>query len=330
VKKILFFLLALTSFVGLPISMTWISSYFYNSPRVHITDTRRSLDISTLPASKTGITMVFDLNGVLLDVDIKKAFNEIGLANILQYVSAHNVSFSHVEKELTHKVYTVLGTIPSLGNKCGARDACGRIMPGIMCDWQAGLKTNAEIKVLAATAIEKHPEWFASAIEKQLVEQIINKMLTPALMASTIALVKDGFKFVQECKKQGHTLVVLSNWDPESFGLIMDKFPELFELFDGVIASGDIQSIKPSCRAYDALVKRKTAHKETIIFIDDQEENIIAARKLGIQGIHCCRKSHFLGFGSRPDFTEIKTRVNKVVAAHTPPESTLALQNKLA
>lgn len=315
-KKILFFLLALTSFVGLPISLSWISTYFSSSPYFQSANTYRSHDIATLPASKTGITMVFDLNGVLLDVDIKKAFNEIGLANILQYVSAHNVSFSHVEKELTHKVYTVLSTIPSQGNRCDARDACGRIMPGIMCDWQAGLKTNAEIRVMATQAIENHPEWFSSAIEKQLVEQIINKMLTPELMASTIALVKDGFKFVQECKKQGHTLVVLSNWDPESFSLIMKKFPELFNLFDSIIISGDIRCIKPAKGAYSALIQRKTDHNETIVFIDDQEENITAARKLGIQGVHCCRKSHFLGFGSRPDFTEIKSRVGTIVANH--------------
>lgn len=272
--------------------------------------------ISNLPASKTGIILAFDLHGVLLGVDAKRAFNEVGLSSVLKYASALNISFSQIEHELTKKVYGVFNTIQSTGNDCNALDPYGNRMPGLMCDWQRGLKSNSELKAIIEKAIEAHPEWFAADIEKQLVHQIMVKMFTPELLVSTVKIIPEGLDFVKKCKEQGHTLIILSNWDPESFQLLQAKFPEFLILFDGMIVSGITHEAKPKREAYGLLIDRQKKYHEDILFIDDQKENVDAARKYGLQAIVCTSKPNFLGFTSAPDFLPIEKQVALLMLKH--------------
>lgn len=61
---------------------------------------------------------------------------------------------------------------------------------------------------------------------------------------------------------------------------------DFWNKFKGIVVSGDIKLIKPDPKIYTyTLDKFKLAPKETI-FIDDMLENITAARKIGIFGIH--------------------------------------------
>lgn len=306
-----FFLLVSYVFLYTPLSLFNLFTLLRNASPVA---TKAIHPIGTIPASKTGITIVFDLNGVLLGVDAKKAFNEIGLSNILKYSSARNISFSSIEHELTKKVYEVFDAIQQTGNDCHALDPYGNPMPGMMCDWQMGRKSNSELKAQAVKAIENHPEWFTSDIEKQLVQQIIIKMFTPELLVSTIKIMPEGLRFVEKCKKQGHTLMVLSNWDAESFALLQEKMPELFIHFDGLSVSGMTHQTKPKREAYAPLIERKSKFNEEIIFIDDQQENVDAARSLGLRGLLCTYKAGFLGFTSSPDFVLIEKQVADIVA----------------
>lgn len=269
--------------------------------------------VADLPASKTGITIVFDLHGVLLGVDAKKAFSEIGLSSILNYSSAFNISFSHIEHELTKKVYAVFNAIQPGGNDCNALDPYGHRMPGLMCDWQRGIKSNSELKVMVEKGIDAHPEWFTTDIEKQLMHKVIAKMFIPEQLVSTIKIIPEGLHFVKKCKNQGHTLIIASNWDAESFKLLQKKFPDFFMLFDGVIISGITHKIKPSREAYVSLIERKKKYHEDIVFIDDQKENVDAARALGLHGILCTSKPDFLGFTSTPDFVPIEKELALVM-----------------
>src|SRR5204863_8240893 len=122
---------------------------------------------------------------------------------------------------------------------CNARDHWGNLMPGIMCDWLRGKKGMSEIKEIIQNYIKQHPKWYgrSKSSEQSLLLNLINKMFTPERLVASMALIPDGVAIAQQCKREGHTLVVFSNWDPESFPFIKRKFPELFELFDAVIIS---------------------------------------------------------------------------------------------
>lgn len=301
-KSLLFFS-ALTTLVLLP---NWLqrsaSTTVQATYALPVTDLAI---IRALPASKTGITMVFDLSGVLLEIDNKQALDEIGVFNVMKYVALYTINPLHVKHDLLAKVYRILHTIQPEGNPTDAQDPYGNRMPSLMCDWQTGRKTNKKLARLAAQAIAQHPEWFTSAIEKTLVEHALDKMFVPTRLISSIVLVTEGLAYVKQCKNQGHTLLVLSNWDPESFKLILKKFPELFSLFDGIITSGSLGHMKPEPEAFALLVERKTKHHDTVIFIDDQEQNVLAASQCGIQSIHHAPKSSLLGLSKKPSFEAV-------------------------
>lgn len=281
-------------------------------------DLYNDTDMSTVPASKTGITVVFDLGGVLLDIDIKKALDEMGISNILRYVAKHNINPAKVKQELLKKVYEVLSLIQPDGNNVGAQDPYGNRIPGIMYDWQTGQRGNAEIREIVSEAIARHPEWFASSIEKKMVNQVMDKMFVPTLLVSTIVLAREGLECVKKCKSQGHTVCVLSNWDSESFELLVKKFPELFVLFDGIVISGNLGYMKPEPAAYDLLVERTLKFGETVIFIDDQKANSDAATACGLMGIHYKPKSGFLGLGTKSNFEAVEKDISCFVQQYAP------------
>ena len=61
------------------------------------------------------------------------------------------------------------------------------------------------------------------------------------------SIIKNGFEFAKECKRKGHKLYVLSNWDKESFALVKQTHPEVFGLFDGIMILTTNYKIKRFC-----------------------------------------------------------------------------------
>ncbi|MFA4872371.1 MAG: HAD family phosphatase [Patescibacteria group bacterium] len=60
----------------------------------------------------------------------------------------------------------------------------------------------------------------------------------------------------------------------------------LEKYFDAIVTSYGTRAAKPSKAIYRALLRKMRKKPEECIFIDDQKENVIAAKKLGIHGIH--------------------------------------------
>lgn len=81
-----------------------------------------------------------------------------------------------------------------------------------------------------------------------------------------------------------YTLVLLSNTDVMRFGFIGRKFPEAM-FFDEYVLSFEVGSMKPQPKVYRVVLERSGSRAEECVFIDDREENVEAARALGIKGI---------------------------------------------
>ncbi|SPL95359.1 HAD-superfamily hydrolase subfamily IA, variant 3 [[Actinomadura] parvosata subsp. kistnae] len=58
------------------------------------------------------------------------------------------------------------------------------------------------------------------------------------------------------------------------------------EIFDAVVISGEVGMRKPEPRIFEHALARIGLAGEQCVFIDDIEANILAARELGIAGIH--------------------------------------------
>ena len=86
-------------------------------------------------------------------------------------------------------------------------------------------------------------------------------------------------------RKNGFPLFALSNWSAETYPLVYERF-EFLSWFEKVILSGQEKLIKPDPAIYKLLLQRINREAQQCLFIDDSEQNILAASKLGFQTIH--------------------------------------------
>ena len=99
--------------------------------------------------------------------------------------------------------------------------------------------------------------------------------------------IEQGITLLKECKKQGHTCYLLSNIRKKSFDAITSQYPDIFDLFDGVVTSGEAGFAKPDERMFEYLLEKYDLYSYDCLFIDDKKSNVVAAEGLGIRAIHC-------------------------------------------
>lgn len=92
-------------------------------------------------------------------------------------------------------------------------------------------------------------------------------------------------RILEQLKSQGITCYALSNWSAETFAKTRPRF-KLFDLFDGLVISGEEKLIKPDPEIYRLICKRYGFNPADAVFIDDSLANIQAAAKLGFHTIH--------------------------------------------
>lgn len=92
-------------------------------------------------------------------------------------------------------------------------------------------------------------------------------------------------EWAEELKKRGFHLYVLSNYGKDLFERTKDKMPFL-PYMDGTIFSYECHYLKPEPESYQHLCSTCGLIPGESVFMDDHIENVEAARKLGIHGIH--------------------------------------------
>ena len=108
--------------------------------------------------------------------------------------------------------------------------------------------------------------------------------------ATFFSIYNDIFAFdpsvleVYKSLRMKYRLVLCSNTDVERFGFIKARFPEIL-IFDSYVLSYEVGHMKPDPQIYLSAINEAKAEAEECLFIDDREENIVAARQLGIQTI---------------------------------------------
>jgi putative hydrolase of the HAD superfamily len=85
-------------------------------------------------------------------------------------------------------------------------------------------------------------------------------------------------------KAAGYKTLLLSNTDPERFGFIRRRFPEIL-FFDGYVLSCELKLLKPDPAIYLAAARLGGSAAAECVFIDDMEENVRGAVEAGLAGI---------------------------------------------
>jgi len=77
---------------------------------------------------------------------------------------------------------------------------------------------------------------------------------------------------------------LLSNTNP--YHILREKRTEIFKNIDGAIYSYDVGYRKPELGIYKVALEKSDTIPEQALFIDDLEENVLAAKEVGIDAIH--------------------------------------------
>ncbi len=244
----------------------------------------------TLCSSASVKTFIFDLGGVLIETDKRVSFQHLGMMNLATYSVRHRINPFNLDYHIKKALFATLNAIAQEHNLNSenihlAYDEKGDQLPLLMCAWLQGIMTSSEIKTLIDNTVTAHPEWFKCSAEQRLVENLLLMIFTPEHFINSRKVSAAGIAFIKKCKKEGHKVYALSNWDSESFALLKEKHPHLFDLFDGIIISGHIKANKPHSTIYEALLTEYKLKPQDCWFIDDQKENIAAAQQLGINAV---------------------------------------------
>lgn len=155
------------------------------------------------------------------------------------------------------------------------------LFPALLANWLTGM-TNEE----AVFLVQKHVEQsqYSEGIKKvwlALSEHIFN----PMTIVNAMIVIEPVAKLVRAFKEAGYQLYVLSNWDHSSYPFLQERHEELFQLFDGIVISGQEKVGKPNEKIYYTLLNRYELDPAHCVFIDDAPCNVKAGREIGIQGI---------------------------------------------
>jgi epoxide hydrolase-like predicted phosphatase len=91
------------------------------------------------------------------------------------------------------------------------------------------------------------------------------------------------YALVDQIKETGMRVGMLSNVDDRGRQLLR-RFG-FYDPFDPCILSSEVGLEKPDPKIYELLLKTVNLPGEEVVFIDDKEENVEAAKKLGIDAI---------------------------------------------
>ncbi|MGW0193735.1 HAD family hydrolase [Nonomuraea sp. NPDC003201] len=127
-----------------------------------------------------------------------------------------------------------------------------------------------------------------SAFERDLAARLLTVDGVPPVAEGLLERMFAGFERVdamydmlRDVRKNGvKTCLVSNSWSNEYPRADWD------ELFDAIVISGEVGMRKPEPRIYHHAVELIGLACEECVFIDDIEANILAARALGIAGIH--------------------------------------------
>ena len=95
-----------------------------------------------------------------------------------------------------------------------------------------------------------------------------------------------SYGWIKELKERGYKIYLLSNYGKTSFEAAVNHGRLSFlPLIDGKMISYEVKIVKPEPGIYEALIKKYNLLPQECVFLDEREDNVEAAVKMGFQGI---------------------------------------------
>jgi 2-haloacid dehalogenase len=88
-------------------------------------------------------------------------------------------------------------------------------------------------------------------------------------------------EILEELKGRGVPLYALSNFSREKYLETRERYP-CFDLFDGLVISGEVGLVKPDPAIWRLLLERYGLDPAAVLYVDDLAENCAVAESLGM------------------------------------------------
>ncbi|WP_314688782.1 HAD family phosphatase [uncultured Bifidobacterium sp.] len=102
---------------------------------------------------------------------------------------------------------------------------------------------------------------------------------------SLVRIVPGMAELLRDLRAAGIGVWGLTNWSRETFPVAFRKFPELRDLLDGTVVSGEERRFKPNPDIYRLMLSRFGLEASRCVFVDDTPRNVEGARDVGMSGI---------------------------------------------
>jgi len=172
---------------------------------------------------------------------------------------------------------------------------------GVLLDWNPAriaerLYPDAGERARMRELIFHHDDWLEldrGAIEEsELLDRVARRAgrAVPEL-GNLFAVVRESLEpkldtiaLLRALSARGVPLYCLTNMPPGTYGWLRATH-DFWELFHGVVSSGEVRLLKPQREIFELLLDRYGLAAAETVFIDDNVPNIEAARALGLHAI---------------------------------------------
>lgn len=140
-------------------------------------------------------------------------------------------------------------------------------------DWRQRIDAGESVDGCIREKQARYPE-YAEAVE--LYRSRWREMLTDEVPGMR--------QLLSELPAAGYQLFGLTNWSMETFPEARERFG-ILQMIDRYVVSGAEGLVKPDPRLFQVLLDRYQLKADECLFIDDNPDNVAAAKGMGMQGI---------------------------------------------
>jgi HAD superfamily hydrolase (TIGR01509 family) len=230
-------------------------------------------------------TIIFDLVGVLFSISKSRVLRRLGSKDLILYylrkgknpIDEGIMLLDRMRKEVPGQFQEVVAYK-------------GVYLPNCILQWNQGVLTRNEAfgQIQQYFTILDQQHYFTNKNHQRVILDLLSKLFSSQLGIEVYRPVRSTVNLIKELKKSNkYQIYLLSNIDQETFEGIKELYPEIFDLFDGLVTSWHSKLLKPDVAIFEYLLNTYNLSASECCFVDDQIENLNTAQKLGMQTILC-------------------------------------------
>jgi putative hydrolase of the HAD superfamily len=172
---------------------------------------------------------------------------------------------------------------------------------GVVFDWNpdhivARVQPAPQLRAALREALFGHADWRlfdrGTLTESELIDRLQRRIgATQQEVEVILDAVRDSLvekpetlELIRSLQRQGTPLYCLSNM-PESIYTHLRERYNFWDVFSGIVISGQVQMMKPEPEVFRHLLETYNLHAEESVFIDDLPANIQSARQVGLHTV---------------------------------------------